>query len=169
MEPTLRPYREEDLPAITAIWNEVVEQADNFPGDRPLTLEEAAAMFAAQTETVTVLEGGEPVGVYILHPNNIGRCSGIANASYAVRKDCRGRGIGRRMVCDSLQRAKAHGFAGMQYNAVVKSNTAAIALYLKLGFTVLGTVRNGYRLADGSLTDTLIFYHGLLEEDLPRP
>ena len=126
-------------------------------------------MFAAQTETVTVLEGGEPVGVYILHPNNIGRCSGIANASYAVRKDCRGRGIGRRMVCDSLQRAKAHGFAGMQYNAVVKSNTAAIALYLKLGFTVLGTVRNGYRLADGSLTDTLIFYHGLLEEDLPRP
>ncbi len=169
MEYTLRSYRAEDLPAMAAIWNGVVAQADSFPGDQPLSLEEAAALFAAQTDTVVALDGGEVVGLYILHPNNIGRCSQIANASYAVREGFRGRGIGRRLVCDSLQRAKQAGFSGMQFNAVVKSNTPAIALYLKLGFTVLGTVKNGYRLADGSYTDTLIFYHDLLDETLPRP
>ncbi len=165
MEFTLRSYRREDLPAMTAIWNGVVEQADSFPGDHPLNAEEAAAMFASQTDAVVALDGGEIVGLYILHPNNIGRCSVIANASYAVRRDRRGGGIGRRLVADSLRRAKGYGFVGMQYNAVVKSNTAAIALYLKLGFTILGTVKNGYRLADGSLTDTLIFYHGLTDGD----
>lgn len=162
MELTLRPYREENLPAMTEIWNGVVEQADSFPGDHPLDAAEAAEMFAAQTQTVVALDGGELVGLYILHPNNIGRCAQVANASYAVRRDRRGGGIGRRLVTDSLERARACGFVGMQYNAVVKSNTAAIALYLKLGFTVLGTVKNGYRLADGSLTDTLIFYRGLV-------
>lgn len=162
MELTLRPYREEDLPAMTEIWNGVVEQADSFPGDHPLEAGEVAAMFAAQTRTVVALDGEEVVGLYILHPNNIGRCAQIANASYAVRRNRRGGGIGRRLVTDSLERAKTCGFVGMQYNAVVKSNTPAIALYLKLGFTVLGTVKNGYRLADGSLTDTLIFYRGLI-------
>ncbi|HIW72769.1 MAG TPA: GNAT family N-acetyltransferase [Firmicutes bacterium] len=169
MDLLLRPYREEDLPAITALWNQVVEQGDSFPGDRPLSPGEAADMFAAQTDTIVACGDGEVVGLYILHPNNIGRCSQIANASYAVRRDRRGGGIGRRLVCDSLRRAKARGFAGMQYNAVVKSNTAAIALYLKLGFTVLGTVKNGYRLADGRLTDTLIFYYGLADGELPPP
>ncbi len=162
MELTLRLYREEDLPAMTEIWNGVVEQADSFPGDHPLEAGEVAAMFAAQTRTVVALDGEEVVGLYILHPNNIGRCAQIANASYAVRRNRRGGGIGRRLVTDSLERAKTCGFVGMQYNAVVKSNTPAIALYLKLGFTVLGTVKNGYRLADGSLTDTLIFYRGLI-------
>lgn len=147
---------------MTEIWNSVVEQADSFPGDHPLEAGEAAAMFAAQTRTVVALDGEEVAGLYILHPNNIGRCAQIANASYAVRRDRRGGGIGRRLVTDSLERAKTCGFVGMQYNAVVKSNTPAITLYLKLGFTVLGTVKNGYRLADGSLTDTLIFYRGLV-------
>ena len=162
MELTLRLYREEDLPAMTEIWNGVVEQADSFPGDHPLEAGEVAAMFAAQTRTVVALDGEEVVGLYILHPNNIGRCAQIANASYAVRRNRRGGGIGRRLVTDSLERAKTCGFVGMQYNAVVKSNTPAIALYLKLGLTVLGTVKNGYRLADGSLTATLIFYRGLI-------
>ena len=162
MELTLRLYREEGLPAMTEIWNGVVEQADSFPGDHPLEAGEVAAMFAAQTRTVVALDGEEVVGLYILHPNNIGRCAQIANASYAVRRNRRGGGIDRRLVTDSLERAKTCGFVGMQYNAVVKSNTPAIALYLKLGFTVLGTVKNRYRLADGSLTDTLIFYRGLI-------
>ena len=161
MDILLRPYAEGDLPAMTALWNDVVEQANCFPGDTPLTGEQAAAMFAAQTATIVAFEGEELVGRYILHPNGIGRCAHIANASYAVAATRRGRGIGRRLVTDSLERARASGFAGLQYNAVVKTNTAAIALYLSLGFEVLGTVKNGYRLGDGTLTDTLIFYYGL--------
>mgnify|MGYP004547793109 CR=1 FL=1 len=33
---------------------------------------------------------GQMVGYYILHPNNIGRCSHVANASYVLSKEMRG-------------------------------------------------------------------------------
>lgn len=148
---------ETELEAATDIWNEVIEAGDSFPGEYVLTLAQARDMFAAQTEAVCALLNGKVVGAYILHPNISGRCAHISNASYAVKKDSRSQGIGRAMVSDCIRRAKEDGFHGLQFNAVVSSNKAAIALYLKLGFTVIGTIPGGYRLKDGSYTDTLIF------------
>lgn len=156
MDILLERYDQRHLDQALAIWNQVVEQGDSFPGDTPLTAPQAHEMFLAQTETVCALAEGQVVGVYILHPNGIGRLSHIANASYAVFRECRGRGLGRRLVEDSLKRAEAHGFSGLQFNAVVSRNIGAIALYLKLGFSVVGTVKNGYRLKDGSFSDMLI-------------
>jgi L-amino acid N-acyltransferase YncA len=157
MKIALRPIEKADMPQATAIWNAVVEEGDSFPGDDVLSEAEAWDMFCAQTETVCAVMGDEIVGVYILHPNNIGRCAHIANASYAVKAQVRGQGIGRLLVEDCMSRAKKDGFRGLQFNAVVASNTAAIALYLKLGFKVLGTVTGGYRDKDGQYRDTLIF------------
>lgn len=157
MQIIFRRIEKDDLAQAAAIWNDVVAAGDSFPGDTQLSGDEAWALFCAQTETIVAAAGGEVLGVYILHPNNIGRCAHIANASYAVKAQARGRGIGRGMVEDSLRRAKEHGFRGLQFNAVVASNTAAIALYLKLGFKVLGTVTGGYRAAGGEYRDTLIF------------
>lgn len=152
----LRPVTREDLHAAAAIWNSIVAEGMSFPGDEILSDEEAWAMFEAQTATVCAVDGDALVGVYILHPNNIGRCGHIANASYAVRADKRGCGVGRALVMDCIARAKAHGFRGLQFNAVVASNTPAIALYLKLGFKIIGTVPGGYRYKDEGYRDTLI-------------
>ncbi len=159
----LRPIEKADLPQAAAVWNEVVAAGDSFPGDQILSEDEAWEMFDAQTQTVCAVKDGEVVGVYILHPNNIGRCAHIANASYAVKAGLRGQGIGRLLVEDCLARAKENGFRGLQFNAVVASNTAAIALYLKLGFKVLGTVTGGYRDKDGHYRDTLIFLKTLVD------
>ncbi len=157
MDIVLRPIRKADLPQASAVWNSVVEAGDSFPGDKMLSDAEAWDMFAAQTETVVAVRGEEVTGVYILHPNNIGRCAHIANASFAVKTQERGRGIGRMLVEDCLMRAEKDGFRGLQFNAVVATNTTAIALYLKLGFKVLGTVPGGYRDKEGRYRDTLIF------------
>jgi ribosomal protein S18 acetylase RimI-like enzyme len=157
MKIELRPIAKADISQATAIWNDVVAAGDSFPGDQILSEAEAWGMFCAQTQTVCAVAGDEVVGVYILHPNNIGRCAHIANASYAVKADARGRGIGRMLVEDCLMRARKNGFRGLQFNAVVVTNTAAIALYLKLGFKVLGTVAGGYRDKSGNFRDTLIF------------
>jgi len=157
MKIELRPIKKGDLSQAAAIWNDVVAAGDSFPGDQLLSEAEAWDMFCAQTETVCAAAGGEVLGVYILHPNNIGRCAHIANASYAVKADARGQGIGRMLVEDCLMRAKENGFRGLQFNAVVVDNTAAIALYLKLGFKILGTVTGGYRDKSGCYRDTLIF------------
>jgi L-amino acid N-acyltransferase YncA len=152
----LRPVTRAELTEAAAIWNSVVAEGTSFPGDEILSEEEVWAMFEAQTAAVCAMDGGEVVGVYILHPNNIGRCGHIANASYAVKEGMRGRGIGRALVEDCIEQAKVHGFRGLQFNAVVSTNTAAIALYIKLGFRVIGTVPGGYRYKDGTYRDTLI-------------
>lgn len=90
---TIRDYRAEDLADAAAIWNAIVEQGDSFPGDAVLPPEEADRFFRSQTRTAVALDGGERVGLYVLHPNNIGLCSHIANASYGVKAGLRGRGL----------------------------------------------------------------------------
>ncbi|MEA4807082.1 MULTISPECIES: GNAT family N-acetyltransferase [Acetobacterium] len=153
----MRTLRQADMQQATEIWNFIVEEANSFPGDQVLCEAEAALMFAQQTETVCALRGDEVVGLYILHPNNIGRCGHIANASFGVKPAYRGKGIGRQLVEDCLKRSQDKGFKGLQFNAVVSTNYPAITLYLKLGFKIIGTIKDGYRLKDNVYVDTLIF------------
>ena len=95
---------------------------------------------------------------YILHPNNIGRCGHIANASFAVRPGARGRGMGEALVRDCMARGAEYGFRILQFNAVVASNSSAIRLYERLGFRRLGRVEGGFRRPDGTYEDILLFY-----------
>lgn len=159
----LRSYRPEDARQAMEIWNDIVVEGKSFPGDQPLDETGMNRLAAAQTDTVVAEEEGEILGIYILHPNNAGRCGHVANASYGVKRGCRGRGLGRRLVEHSLQNAKAHGFRGLQFNAVVAENRTAIALYEDLGFVRLGTVPGGYHMADGRYVDTYIYYYSLTE------
>lgn len=154
-----RPYREEDLPVITQIWNEVVEAGNAFPQTELLTPEEAREFFAGQSRTTVATMGGKVMGLYILHPNNVGRCGHIANASYAVARDARGSGIGQLLVEDSLRQAGRLGFRGLQFNAVVASNQAAISLYEKLGFQKVGTIIGGFRNKNDVYEDMHVFFH----------
>ena len=77
-----RPYTPSDVPAMRAIWNEVVQEGNAFPQTEPLGPAQATAFFAEQTYCAVAERAGEVVGLYILHPNHIGRCGHIANASY---------------------------------------------------------------------------------------
>ena len=78
---------------MVEIWNEVVEAGNAFPQTEPLTLEEARSFFAEQSHTAVATVNGRIRGLYILHPNNIGRCGHVANASFAVAGTSRGEGI----------------------------------------------------------------------------
>ena len=98
---------------------------------------------------------------YILHPNNVGRCGHICNASYAVRRDIRGEHIGENLVLDCLRMAKEKGFRVMQFNAVVASNTHALHLYERIGFTKLGVIPGGFRMPDGHYEDIIPHYYVL--------
>ena len=151
----VRAYREEDLPAMAAIWNEVVEEGLAFPQEDCLSPEEARAFFAAQSRSAVAerVSDGAILGLYILHPNNVGRCGHICNASYAVSAQSRGLHIGEKLVRDCIAAAPAFGFRVLQFNAVVATNTRARRLYEKLGFTQLGTIPGGFRSKDGHYED----------------
>lgn len=157
----VRPYVPEDLPRMIAIWNEVVQEGIAFPQEEPLSEESGAAFFAGQSLSAVAEEDGEVFGLYILHPNNVGRCGHIANASYAVASQCRGRHIGEKLVADSLISARALGFRVLQFNAVVESNRSARHLYERLGFVQLGVIPGGFRRKDGRYENICPYYHTL--------
>lgn len=158
----IREWCEDDLAAMLPIWNEVVQAGNAFPQVDPMGADEACAFFAAQSRTAVAEMDGRVVGLYILHPNNVGRCGHVANASYAVASSARGQGVGRALVQDSLRQLAPLGFRGLQFNAVVASNQGAIALYEQLGFARIGTIPGGFRNGQGAYEDMHVFYHEAL-------
>lgn len=157
----IRLFEEKDLEAMCDLWNEVVDDGVAFPQEDRLDTGAAREFFSSQSAAAVASCGGDVLGLYILHPNNVGRCGHIANASYAVSSTARGKGVGRALVADSLARARAIGFRGLQFNAVVASNAGAIHLYEDLGFERIGRIREGFRMKDGSFQDTYIYFHGV--------
>ena len=155
---TIRKYNKTDLPAMVAIWNEVVDAGIAFPQEELLNSETGEAFFAAQSYCGVAEDDGKVVGLYILHPNNVGRCGHICNASYAVDAACRGKHIGEKLVLDCIERAKQIGFKILQFNAVVESNTHARHLYERIGFTPLGTIPHGFRMKDGHYENICPYY-----------
>ena len=159
----IRPYQDADLPAMNQIWNEVVEDGVAFPQEDFLNAETGKAFFTEQTYTAVAedTDTGNVLGLYILHPNNIGRCGHICNASYAVSSQARGLHIGEKLVSDCLVQGKLHGFRVLQFNAVVASNIHARHLYERLGFIQLGVIPGGFRMKDGHYEDICPYYHEL--------
>ncbi|MBP1562902.1 MAG: GNAT family N-acetyltransferase [Oscillospiraceae bacterium] len=159
MEIVVRKYCSEDIKQAVSIWNEIVEEGNAFPQLDLLDEKTGEAFFQSQSYTgVAVDENGAVVGLYILHPNNIGRCGHLCNASYAVKKNLRGQHIGEILVRDCMKTAKTLGFGILQFNAVVSSNKPALALYRKLGFVQLGVIPNGFLMKDGSYEDIIPHY-----------
>lgn len=160
---TVRAFHKDDLKAMLEIWNEVVEDGVAFPQEELLDEETGASFFASQTYSAVAEDENSHViyGLYILHPNNVGRCGHICNASYAVRSSARGQGIGEKLVLDSLYQARRHRFQILQFNAVVENNMNARRLYEKLGFVSLGTIPGGFRMKDGHYENICPYYYVL--------
>ena len=159
----IKKYEKTDLKDAVMIWNQVVEDGVAFPQTEPLTEETGHTFFEEQSFTGIAYDerSGEIVGLYILHPNNIGRCGHICNASYAVRADMRGQHIGELLVKHCMEKGKELGFRILQFNAVVSSNTYALRLYEKLGFVRLGTIPGGFLMKDGHYEDIIPHYRRL--------
>ena len=157
---TVRKYRAQDMEEAMNIWNEVVREGIAFPQLEELTGQTAGEFFSEQSYTGIAEDGetGEVVGLYILHPNNVGRCGHICNTSYAVKSGKRGLHIGEQLVKDSLLVGARLGFRILQFNAVVASNIHALHLYKRLGFTQLGRIPQGFLMKDGHYEDIILHY-----------
>lgn len=163
MQIIVREYEKKDLPEMIRIWNEVVEEGIAFPQEDLLNENTGEKFFSAQTYNGVAedIKTDKILGLYILHPNNVGRCGHICNASYAVSADRRGLHIGEKLVLDCLAQGKKHGFGVLQFNAVVATNLHARHLYERLGFVQLGTIPKGFRRKDGHYEDICPYYHEL--------
>ena len=163
MDILIRAYSNEDIPEMNTIWNQVVEDGVAFPQEEYLDENSGAAFFSEQTYTAVAedRDSGRVLGLYILHPNNIGRCGHICNASYAVERSVRGLHIGEKLVSDCIVKGREYGFRILQFNAVVATNLHARHLYERLGFIPLGIIPRGFRMKDGHYEDICPYYREL--------
>jgi L-amino acid N-acyltransferase YncA len=150
----MRSATAEDWPSIWPIWHRVVRTGETYAWD-PATDEATARgiWMAPPPAAVYVAErsddesGPRVVGTALLKPNQPGLGAHVANASFMVDPAAAGAGIGRRLAEHVLDEAHRRGYRAMQFNAVVETNTAAVALWRSLGFAIVGTVPKAFRHA----------------------
>lgn len=140
-----------DWPAIWPFMREIVRAGETYSWDRDLTEDQARSIWfrwdgrpAGHTVVATDDEDGSVLGTAETGPNHGGPASHIAGASFMVDPVHAGRGVGRALGEHVLDLARGDGYRGMQFNAVVETNTAAVRLWRSLGFEVLATVPEGF-------------------------
>jgi L-amino acid N-acyltransferase YncA len=142
----IRPITEADWPQVWAVIREVVTARETFPYDPAMTEEQARNVWIKEPpgRTVVAVEGDRVLGTAQMGPNRPGPGSHVSTASFMVAGHARKRGLGTALCTDALDWARQQGYAGMQFNAVVETNAAAVQVYERLGFQILGTVPRAY-------------------------
>lgn len=145
----VRPIEGGDWDAVFAIFRAVVAEGETYAYPEDLSSEAARTLWVEgpPVETVVALRDGVILGTARFGPNRPARGSHVATASFMVSREARGSGVGRSMCEYAVDWAKEHGYAGMQFNAVVSTNFHAIELYRKLGFVTIGTVPEAFEHA----------------------
>ena len=152
-----------DYDKIWDIFSKVIKTGDTYVFD-PNSPKEILhkIWFADYMDTfVAVKENDEILGTYIIKPNQIDLGNHIANCGYMVNPDHQGKGTGKLLCEHSIQFAKGKGYAGIQFNIVVSTNTRAVKLWQKLGFKITGTTPKGFRHKELGFVDTYIMFKDL--------
>lgn len=159
----IRNYTDADWPAVWAIFKEVVGARDTYVYDPEWSSDEARNVWieAPPGQTVVACDGSQILGTAKIGPNRPGPGSHVATASFMVDRHARGRGVGRALGEYALAWAREHGYAAMQFNAVVESNLAAVRLWQALGFEIIGTVPEAFEHAQLGRVGLHIMYRRL--------
>jgi L-amino acid N-acyltransferase YncA len=158
-----RADKTKDHEQVWGIFYQVIQTGDTYVFD-PNTPKEALdkQWFADYMDTfVAVDDDGIILGTYIIKPNQIDLGNHIANCSYMVNPNYQGQGTGKLLCEHSIEFAKQKGYFGIQFNIVVSTNIAAVNLWKKFGFEIIGTTPKGFRHKELGLVDTYIMFKQL--------
>lgn len=158
------------LPMTDAHWDGVWEfmepifrEGASYPTATDITEHEAKAYWSEPGKVTYVAIGkdGKIVGSYYIRPNQPKLGAHICNAGYLVAPSARGQGVGSAMCVHSQDEARKAGYLGMQYNLVVSTNTAAISVWQRNGFKIIGTTPKGFDHKEHGLVDAHIMFREL--------
>jgi L-amino acid N-acyltransferase YncA len=142
----IREATDSDWADIHPFFREIVDAGRTYAYPSGLSLEAARPWWMEQSpgRTVVAVDGGQVVGSAKMGPNRPGRGAHIATASFLVAPAHQGRGVGRTLGAYVVAWAREAGYRGIQFNAVVETNEAAVALWQALGFRILATVPGAF-------------------------
>lgn len=146
----IRDATQEDWPAIFPIFDAIVREGKTYAYPEGLSSDDARALWMPPppARTVVAVEDDVIVGTATMGPNRPGRGAHIATASFMVDPTTRSRGVGRALGNHMLEWAREQGYRGVQFNAVVETNDAAVRLWQSLGFEIIGTVPGAFHHVD---------------------
>ena len=154
----------EDWPEIWGIIRRVVATGDTYPYPPDISENGALAIWMRDGDreaTYLARLDGEIVGTAYVRANGVGLSDHICNAGWMISPAHQGRGIGRPFADHVIEQARSFGYRAMQFNAVVATNTGAIALWESLGFEIVGTVPEAFRHGTEGLTAVHVMYRRL--------
>jgi L-amino acid N-acyltransferase YncA len=159
-DPRIRPATDADWPAIWPVFQGIVAAGETYAYPEDLTSEQGRDLWLESPpgETVVLEDGGELLGTAKYGPNRPGRGSHVGTASFMVPPTARGRGVGRALGEHVVGRLREQGYRGIQFNAVVETNTGAIRLWQALGFEIVGTVPGAFDSASRGLVGLHVMY-----------
>ena len=158
----VRALEETDWPQVHDLVTEVARAGETYSLDVPAGVARTRAFWAAE-HLVVAVDGDVVLGAAKAGPNRPGQGSHVGTASFMVSSAARGRGVGRTLGEHVIGWHREAGFRAIQFNAVVATNTAAVALWLSLGFRVVGRVPEAFRRPSGELADLLVMHLDLTE------
>lgn len=162
----IRPAVEGDFAAMWPIFRAVVASGESYVFAPDTGEADAFAYWFGPGIRCHVAEiDGHIVGMYKLVANQRDLGSHVANASFMVDPSRAGHGIGKALGQHCLREARAAGFAAMQFNFVVSTNRAALALWQGLGFAIVGTLPRAYWHRTLGEVDAHVMYRFL--DDIP--
>lgn len=155
----IRRAIESDFVAMWPIFQAVVTPGTTYVFAAETSYEDAFTYWFAPEVTAYVAEDdGRIIGMYKLVANQRDRGSHVANASFMVDPDYRGKGAGREMGLHCLREAKIAGYLAMQFNFVVSTNKAAVSLWQTLGFSIVGTLPKAFFDQRMGYVDAYVMY-----------
>jgi len=142
----IREATSDDWAQIWPFLRDIVRAGDTYTWDRDVTEGRARELWMSTppARTVVAVDGDTVLGTAKVGPNHMGPASHIANASFMVSPAHGGRGVGRALGEHVLDLARSDGYRAMQFNAVVETNTRAVALWRSLGFEIVATLPEGF-------------------------
>ncbi|RKR75094.1 GNAT family N-acetyltransferase [Frondihabitans australicus] len=159
----IRTADEADWPAIWPFFRDIVEAGETYAIPAGLTSDEAFGHWFTPGHTVVVAvdDDGSVLGSAHFGPNRPARGSHVGTASFMVAPGASRRGIGRALGEHVVEAARDAGFRSMQFNAVVETNTRAVALWHSLGFETLTVVPEAFDHPVYGLVGLLVMYRRL--------
>ena len=161
----LRAAVTSDVPAMLALLRSTSEEGDALPFLDGLDADFVQGQWLRAQGCVVACRGARLLGMYRYGPNMPGRGAHICTATFLVEREARGQGIGRALVVHCLDAAKASGYRAIQFNQVVSTNGAALALYRSLGFTEVGCIPEAFRHEHLGYVPAYVMYSTLMSQD----
>lgn len=153
---------EQEFEKIWPIFHAVVSAGDTYAYEPDTSKQEAMDIWLAKPRKTFVAEDeGQVYGTYYLKTNQDGPGKHVCNCGYMVAAQARGRGLATTMCEHSQTIAKELGYQAMQFNFVAASNTAAVGLWLKLGFSEVGRLPGAFQHPRLGMVDALVMYKRL--------